>query len=235
MNRRALLALVLLGATLAPAWAAPGVAQGMHGVQPGLEQWAREAISRLGQQNGYFAHPQVRIDLPKKFTKAERILRALGHGGKVDALVLAMNRTAEQALPGLETAVLAAVQESVRTLSAAEARPQSVADPASATQHFRQASEARLNAELSPIIRSVAARAGLDDAYRILAAQLRAIAGLKSEQAVVEAYVGMKALEGFFTVMGLEERAQGATRSTTPGRPAGQKLVIQNTKQESRT
>lgn len=235
MNRRALLALVLWGVALAPAWSASMPPQGMHGTQPGLELWAREALSRLGQPNGYLENPQVRIDLPKKFAKAERFLRALGHGSKVDALVLAMNRTAEQALPGLEKAVLAAVQESIPTLPAAEVRLRTDAGPASATQHFRQASESRLNAELSPIIRGVAARAGLDDAYRILSAQLMAIAGLKSEQAVVEAYVGMKALEGFFTVMGLEERAQGATRSTTPGRPAGPEWVIQNTKQESRT
>lgn len=234
MNRRVWLALVFLGFAQAPAWAASLGQQGMPDARPGLEQWAQHALSRLGQQNGFLDNPQVRVDLPKKFAKAERFLRALGHGDKVDALVLAMNRTAELALPGLEKAVLETAQQAMESLPAEAAGPLQVAGPPAATQHFRQASEARLASDLSPIIRSVAAEAGLDDAYRVLSAQLRAIAGLKSEQAVVESYVVKKALEGLYAMIGQEERAQGATRSTMPGQPAGPELVIQNTRQESR-
>jgi hypothetical protein len=167
-----------------------------------LAQSAKVALAKLGKENGYYANPHARIGLPKNFTKAERVLRALGKGKRVDDLVLAMNRAAEMAAPKAEVMVL----EVVRKMTVQDAKAIIAGGDNAATAYFRQATETQLTAELMPVVGSVTEKSDLARSYKALASTLSSLAGIKSEQATVEGYVNQKALEGIYTMMGVEER-----------------------------
>lgn len=217
MKRRAFLA-GLTAIACAP-WARANVLDGITGpeasqaLRDSLTQGAKAALAKLGKENGYFANPQVKIGLPRNFTKAERILRALGQGGKVDDLVLSMNRAAELAAPKAESLLV----EAVKKMTVQDAKNILAGGDNAATAYFRQATEPQLTAEFMPAIKGVTEQSGLTRAYNNLSRKLVQLAGIKSEQATVENYVNKKALDGIYTMMGVEERAL----RSNPARYAG--------------
>ncbi len=206
-------AAVLLGLVCIPLTRAAGsaVASGDETSQAWrdtLAQGAQNAMARLGRENGYFGDARTRIGLPKNFAKAERYLRAIGLGRRVDDLVLAMNRAAEAALPRARDRVLAAVRE-LPPLDAA----------GNATAWFRQHTEARLSVDMAPIIHAVAGQSDLVRSYDALSSKLVKLAGIRSELVTVEDYVNHGTLEGLYLMMAEEEHARLA--SPTAGGAVG--------------
>lgn len=221
MNRRdflfALAALALMPAARAGELEGVSAGEVVQALRDGLTACAKAALARLGKENGYFANPQVKIGLPRNFRKADRILRSLGQGRKVDDLVLAMNRAAEMAVPKMEKALI----DAIRRLPIHDAHGVLAAGDQSATAYFRKLTEAPLSAELLPLIKAVGEPSGLSRAYRSLAAKLEQLAGIKSDPETVEDYVCKKALEGMYTMIGAEERSLRANPSPYAGGPIG--------------
>ncbi|MDO9226085.1 MAG: DUF4197 domain-containing protein [Pseudomonadota bacterium] len=196
--------LVLVGLALAPRVLAAGVVdEAIRALRDNLGRVAQVAIARLGRENGYFGDARIKIGLPKNFAKADRYLRALGMGGRVDDLILAMNRAAEAAIPQLLEAVL----DAVRKLPPVDARVLLSTADGAASAWFREHSEDQLAAKMLPLIHGVAEQSDLARAYNALSSKLLKLAGLKSELATVEDYVSRKALDGFYTLIAAEEHA----------------------------
>ena len=193
-----------------------GMPEASRAVRDTLALGARRALAQLGRVDGYFADPRVKIGLPRNFAKAEHILRALGQGPRVDALVLTMNRAAEAAAQQAADAVLAAVNQ----VSLTDALGLLTGGDDAATRYFRGATEAQLGEKLLPILRQGTASSGLGRAYAEMADYLSRVAGIASELMTVEKYVSKKALDGIYTLMAEEERALRAD----PGRLAGSLL-----------
>lgn len=168
-----------------------------------LAQGARAALAKLGRENGFFANPQVKIGLPKNFAKADKVLRMLGQGRKVDDLILAMNRAAEAAAPKAESLVV----DAVKKMTVEDAKGILGGGDGAATAYFREATETQLSEQFLPVIKSVTAQSDLVRAYNALAAKLVQLAGIKSELSTVEAYVNRKALDGIYTMIAAEEHA----------------------------
>lgn len=201
----------LLGICLLPLapWARAGGLDAITGgeatqaMRDGLEKGARAALAKLGKHDGYFANPRVKIGLPRNFAKAERILRGLGQGKKVDDLVLSMNRAAEAAAPQAQELVV----EAVRKMTVQDAKDVLTGGDDAATRYFRKATEAQLSEKLMPTIRSVTEKSGLARSYNVLSAKLVSLAGIGSELSTVEKYVNEKALDGIYALIAEEERA----------------------------
>ncbi len=196
-------------ADLLQAISGPDAAQALR---DSLEQGARKAIAALGKENGYFADPRRKIGLPKNFARAERILRSLGHGKKVDDLVLAMNRAAETAAPRAQGLVLDAVQK----MTVNDAKSVLTGGDSAATDYFRKSTENQLAETLLPIVKSVTEKSDLARSYNSLAGTLAKF-GIKSEQGTVESYVNKKALDGIYSRIGEEERSLRANPSQYAG------------------
>jgi hypothetical protein len=171
-----------------------------------LTRSARSAIQQLGRENGFFNDATLKIGLPKKFAKADRILRTLGHQQKVDDLILAMNRAAELAVLQMQTPVLNAIQH----------MPVSDEHRAS-SDSFRQVSEKELAETLLAIIQANSEKSDLTRAYRNLASVL-ARYGIKSELITVERYVNTQALNALYRRIG-EAEQQLRTQSATLAAP----------------
>lgn len=165
-----------------------------------LTHSARAALDRLGKADGFLANPRVRIGLHKNLVKAERLLRSMGQGRKLDDLVRAMNRAAEHAIPKVEPMVLGAI----RKMSVDDAKGILGGGSDSATAWFRKTTEAQLAAEFMPVIHGVAEKSDLVRAHNALSRTL-AQWNIYSDLSTLEAYVNHKALDGFYAVVAEEE------------------------------
>lgn len=115
MHRRTvLLSLAGLGLSLSPAAQAAqwGLTerQAADGVRAALRQAARLATNQLGQRDGFFGDPQVRIPLPSRVRDVQSMLRRVGLAGQLDDLELSINRAAEAVMPAVQSIFLDAVQ-----------------------------------------------------------------------------------------------------------------------------
>jgi hypothetical protein len=185
----------------AQAWSSITSAEATQALRDSLSHGARAAITRLGRENGYFGNTKVKIGLPKNFAKAERYLRGLGMGKRVDDLVLAMNRAAEAAAPEVRESVL----EAVRKMNVVDAKAILASGDGAATAWFRKETEAHLTDKLALIVHAVSEESDLARAFEALSSKLASLAGIKSELSTVEDYVSRKALDGLYSLIAEEE------------------------------
>ncbi|MEM1150441.1 MAG: DUF4197 domain-containing protein, partial [Pseudomonadota bacterium] len=64
----------------------------------------------LGQVDGYFGDPQIRIPLPGRLGDLQETLQGIGLSAPLDDLQLRLNRGAEAAVPQAKSLVISAVQ-----------------------------------------------------------------------------------------------------------------------------
>lgn len=168
-----------------------------------LSQSAQSAIGKLGATDGFLGNAEVKIPLPGKLQKADRLLRMLGLGPKADELVTAMNRAAEAAVPEARTLLT----DSIRQMSITDAMGILTGGPDAATQYFKRTTSAKLTERFLPIVRKSTAKVDLARRYNDLGAQLTQYQLVDSKDASVESYVTQKTLDGLFLMMAKEEAA----------------------------
>lgn len=99
----------------APAAQGGGTAHDERTVSDGLKQaltvGTGKAVELVSKQDGYFANPKIKVPLPEKVQKAEKMLRKVGLSKQVDEFVLTMNRAAEKAAPVAKDIFIGAVKE----------------------------------------------------------------------------------------------------------------------------
>lgn len=167
-----------------------------------LDQSSAAAVARLGIEDGYFGDPKVRIPLPDTFQKAEKVLRGLGQGAKVDELHRAINRAAEAAVPEGKALLL----DAVRRMTLADAKGILTGGDDAATEYFRRTTAEPLAQKFLPIVTRATEKVGLARKYDDLAGRLAPLGLVRPEDAKLDQYVTRKALDGLFRVMAEEEK-----------------------------
>ncbi len=168
-----------------------------------LTQGADAAVAQLGQANGFFGNPALKIPLPATLQKAEKTMRMFGMGAQADELVLSMNRAAEAAVPEAKPLLV----DAVKNMTLEDAKGILTGGPTSATDFFRKKTEATLTERFGPIVKETTDRVGLAQQYNQfagLAAQLNLI---DKKQANVEQYVTQQTLDRLYTLIGEKEAA----------------------------
>jgi Protein of unknown function (DUF4197) len=173
------------------------------GLKKALDQGINVAVGKLGVPDGFLKNPQVKIDLPPKFAKAESMMRMLGAGDQLDQLVTSMNRAAEAAVPESK----ALLKQALKQMSVEDAKRILTGGDDAATQYFKQATYAPLKAKFSPIISRETEKVKLSQTYEAAAKKAVALGILKPEDATLQSYVTDKTLDGLFLMMAEEERA----------------------------
>lgn len=178
-------------------------AESADGMKAALSQAASVAVSTLGKADGFMGNPEVRIPLPGKLQKASKTARKLGLGKQTDALVLAMNRAAEAAVPEAKDLLL----QSIRQMSVSDALRIVKGPENAATEYFRKEMSDKLSEKFLPIVGKATADVQLADRYNDVAGRASALGLLDARDANLDAYVTRKALDGLFLVMAREEAA----------------------------
>jgi len=203
MQRRPLLMLCPLWIVGSPARAQLREGDAALGVRAALERGALAAVAQLGRSGGFLDHPTLKIELPGGLQKAAKLLRATGQGRRVDELVTAMNRAAEQAVPEAKTVLV----QTVKSLSVEDALQlvKGSGDDA-VTRFFEGKTRAALTERFAPIVTKATERQKLAEKYNAVAGKAAGLGLVKDEDSNIQGYVTRKALDGLYWMIGAEEK-----------------------------
>jgi hypothetical protein len=180
-----------------------------------LSQGTGAAIAQLGQSDGFWKDPQVRVPLPAFIGRYESAVRAVGYGGTLDQFQLTLNRAAEQAVPQAANIIGNAISR----MTVTDAKEILDGPSDAATQFFKRSASDELYQSILPIVSQTTAEAGVTQQYKKLANKAGPILRLSGSNipADLDGYVTQKALDGVFLKIAAEEariRADPAARST---------------------
>lgn len=205
MKRRDFMALGLtLGAAggFPSAWAL-SESDAAVGVRTALERGAAAAVDLLGRNDGFLGNPKVRIELPGGLKQAASMLKATGHGDKVDELVTAMNRAAEAAVPKAKTLLI----QTAKSISIEDAVKIVQGGDGSVTRFFAGKTREPLTQQFLPIVGQATEKVSLVKKYDAVAGRAAKLGLLSDRDADLRGYVTGKALDGLYFMIGEQERA----------------------------
>ena len=177
-------------------------ADASSGLKAALEKGALSAVGLLGATNGFMGNDQVRIALPGYLNDAARLMKKLGQGQKVDALVLGMNRAAEQAVPLAKDMLV----DAVKSMSVADAKTILKSGDTGATDYFNRKTREPLGQQFLPIITQVTAQLKLTAKYNAVAGKAASLGLLKGQDHTLEGHVTSKTLDGLYFMIGEQEK-----------------------------
>ena len=172
------------------------------GLKTALERGAQAAVALLGHEGGFLNNERVRIPLPGYLDDAGQMLRRIGQGQRVDELVTAMNRAAEQAVPMGRDLLINAV----KTMSVSDAKQILGGGEQSVTDFFAQKTRQPLGERFLPVVTQATQKVDLARKYNKVAERAARFGLIKTQDAQLEGYVTGKTLDGLYTIIGEEER-----------------------------
>lgn len=198
---------ILLALSAAPAQAI-GLADltnqdAVAGLKSALVEGAGKAVQQLGQEDGFLKNAKVKIPLPPKLKKVEKMMRTFGMGDQADELITAMNRAAEAAVPEAKTLLA----DSVKQMSIQDAKQILSGPNDAATQYFKRTTSAQLTERFLPIVKQATSKVQLAELYTNYAGKAASMGLLKAEDADLDRYVTQKALDGLYLQVAEEEKA----------------------------
>lgn len=197
----ALLALPTLGFFQTPAYALSET-DAASGVRAALERGASAAVGRLGRTDGFLGNQSVRIELPGFLNDGAKLLRATGQRRRIDALVTAMNRAAEAAVPQARALLVGAA----KSMSVEDAVQIVRGGDTAVTEFFRRKTREPIGEKFLPIVQRATEKVSLAQKYDAVAGQAARLGLLRREDADLNGYVTGKALDGLYFMIGEEER-----------------------------
>lgn len=177
-------------------------ADASSGVKAALTRGADIAVALLGKNDGFLGNPKVRIGLPGNLDKAAKLLRGMGQGKRVDELVTAMNRAAEEAVPLGKDLLVGAVQ----SMTVTDAKNILTGGDTSVTDFFAKKTRQPLTQRFLPVVTKSTRNVGLAGKYDSFAGQAAKFGLISKQDANLPGYVTGKTLDGPYWVIGDEEK-----------------------------
>ncbi|MBW2059856.1 MAG: DUF4197 domain-containing protein [Deltaproteobacteria bacterium] len=172
------------------------------GLKEALRIGTAHAVGTVSRLNGYYKNPNIRIPLPDKVQKVEKVLRFVGFGSELDAFELSMNRAAERAAPEAKSLFISAIKQ----MTIADAREILHGRDNEATLYFEEKTRDRLYGLFKPITHRAMSEVGATRSYQKLDAKMRTIPYGDRIGFDLDDYVTNKALDGLFFMVAEEER-----------------------------
>ncbi len=173
-----------------------------NGLKTALERGALSAVGLLGKQDGFLLNNLVRIPLPGFLDDAGKLMKKLGQGKKVDELITAMNRGAEQAVPFAKDLLVSAV----KGMNVTDAKTILKGGDTSVTKFFADKTRSPLAVKFLPVVTKATEKVQLADKYNAVAGKAQSMGLVKKEDANIQQYVTGKSLDGLYTMIGEEEK-----------------------------
>jgi len=186
----------------------------VSGLKEALIKGSQSAVTTLGKENGFFAHPKLRIPMPEKLQTVETALRKLKQDKIADEFVLSMNRAAEKAVPK----AMSIFSNAIKTMSIDDAYGILQGPDNAATEYLKKTSGSQLQQQFLPIVKQATNNVGVTENYKALIDNLGMMSKLVDIESLdLDEYVTDKAVSGLFDVVANEEkliRADPAARTT---------------------
>lgn len=172
------------------------------GLKAVLERGALAAVGLLGKPDGFMGNDKVRIPLPGYLEDAAKLMRNFGQGGRIDELLMAMNRAAESAVPMAKDLLVGAV----KSMNVTDAKGILAGGETAVTTFFAEKTRAPLAVKFLPVVTTATEKVGLAEKYNQVAGKAAGLGLVKKEDANIQQYVTGKALDGLYLMIGEEER-----------------------------
>jgi len=184
-----------------------------NGLKEALMIGAGKAVEKVSILDGYYGNPEIRIPLPEKVLKVEKLLRTFGYGSQVDAFTESMNRAAEKAAPAARDLFWEAVKgmtfdDATRILKGRENE---------ATLYLKDKTWNKLFETFQPMVHQAMGSVGVTRQYQDLENKVESLPLGTSLGLDIDKYVSEKALNGLFLMLEKEEqkiRSDPAARVT---------------------
>jgi hypothetical protein len=177
-------------------------ADASKGLKQALENGIAAAIASLGKTDGFFGNSLVKIGLPSQLEEAAKLMRRLGQGGRIDELILSMNRAAEQAVPMAKTLLV----NTAKNITVTDAKNILSEGEGSATKFFAEKTRSPLGLQFLPVVNKATEQVGVAEKYNQLAGKLQQFGLMKPQDANIQQYVTHKALDGLYLMMAEQEK-----------------------------
>ena len=172
------------------------------GLREALTVGTNLVANQLGQTNGYYGDPKIRIPLPKTYRSIQSNLAKVGASGSLDDLELRMNRAAEASVPEAQALILGAI----RNITINDALNILNGGDTAATDYLRSRTETQLRTAFTPYAREALSKSGAFTAMENVASQY-GVGGITSSlQADLTAHAVDYGLDGIFLYVAEEEK-----------------------------
>ena len=172
------------------------------GLKEALDIGTKNAVTSVSKENGYFGNLDIKIPIPEKLEDAQKLLRKVGMGDRVDEFVLSMNRAAEKAAPQAVDIFVGAIRE----MTVVDAYGIVKGDDTAATSYFRDKTSDNLYGLFRPVVTDSMAQVGVVRSYKRMMNKYNSIPFVKKVEVDIEDYVTDEALDGLFVMVGEEEK-----------------------------
>ena len=172
------------------------------GLKEALQIGTENAVNLTGTTDGFFKNQAIKILLPEKLRTAEKGLRLVGMGAKLDEFELGMNRAAEKAAP----AARAIFKDAVTRMTFDDARKILTGGDTAATEFFKSKTSDSLTSAFKPTVESAMEEVGVVKQYNQLIGGIPSLPFGGKQSFDITEYVVSKALGGLFIMLGEEEK-----------------------------
>lgn len=174
----------------------------VEGLKQALEIGTGKAVDLVSKTGGYYNNPEIKIPLPGSVQKAEKLLRGVGFGSKVDAFELSMNNAAERAAPEAKSIFW----DAIKKMKIDDAKKILNGGNDEATLFFKDKTYGRLQEIFEPIVKESMGEVGVTRTYQDLNAKVEKIPFADSLNVDLDQYVTDGALNGLFQMLAAEEK-----------------------------
>jgi hypothetical protein len=174
----------------------------ISGLKEALEVGTENAVNLTGHVDGYLKNEAIKILLPEKLQRMDKMLRMVGFGPQVDEFVVSMNRAAEQAAP-LATPIF---KEALSEMSFDDGKKILDGGDTAATDYFKEKTRDKLAEAFKPKVTQAMDQVGVAAQYKSLVGQYTSLPFVNPEQFDLDGYVVGKSLDGLFHTLAQEEK-----------------------------
>lgn len=171
------------------------------GIREALVKSSEKAVSLVSVENGYFANPEIKIPFPEEAKTVETKLRSAGLGNKVDEVILALNRAAEDAAKEATPIFVSAV----RSMTVTDAVNIVKGESDAATRYLKKTSSSALNDKFQPVIKNSLDKVQATKYWEELIKAYNRLPLVKKMNPDLTSYVTTKAIDGLFVMVAKEE------------------------------
>ncbi|MGM0394149.1 MAG: DUF4197 domain-containing protein [Thermodesulfobacteriota bacterium] len=173
------------------------------GLKEALTVGSEHVVQQLGQTDGFYADPQIRIPLPEKLATVKSALDKVGMGSFADDLELKLNRAAEAASPKARELFLNAISQ----MTFEDARGILNGPEDAATQYFRKTMSPDLAQAMTPVVDDSLSEVGAVQSYDRMMGKYADLPFVPDVKADLTDHVVNKGMDGIFHYMAVEEAA----------------------------
>jgi hypothetical protein len=174
------------------------------GLKEALKVGIENTIKQTSAQNGYLDNSLIKILMPENMKNAEKVLRQVGLGPKIDEFVLSMNRAAEAAAPVASDILAGAVTD----LSIDDAQKILKGGNTAATDYFKQKTFTQLLDAFQPAVRKSMDNYAVTKKFQEITGKAQTLPFVSNFASGLDLnkYVSTKALDGLFAVLAQQEQ-----------------------------